>query len=292
MRTPSIGQFVRRPHPFIFGPLSLLVPGGATFLLIALLAPFGFKELAWEGRMLWAAGLGMVVAGCVGGVVKGLQWSVPGWMEPEKWTLGREIVLVGIVLLAIAVAVGLLLWMLGMGGESFGEWTLVILLRTLSIAFFPLTLLVLIEQFSHQRQRLREAKALSEQLESAALKEEEMPLVLRGENGKPALQVRADDLLFLQSAGNYVEVHHRDGSGQFHKDLVRNRLKLLLETLPPDRFFQCHKSYVVNVRHIRKVKGNARNYTLQLQFDGLEIPVARSRSAALSAFLNAPKSDA
>ena len=284
----KLKAFFRRPHPFLFGPWSLLVPGLATFVLIALLAPFGFRELSLAQRLIWAVGLGVLVAGSVGGVVKCLQWGKPGWMEAEKWTLGKEIALVATVMGVIAFGVSLLLWGRGMGKASPGEFFLEVAWRTVSIGFFPLTLLVLLEQYIHQRKVLHKAQELSQQLEMGPGPIREIQHVLEAENGKPALQLHLADLVYLQSAGNYVEVHHRDGSGRIHKDLVRNRLKALAAELPPESFFQCHKSYVVNVQHIRKVKGNARNYTLELQFDSMEIPVARSRSAELSGFLGSP----
>lgn len=284
----EIHRLLQRPHPFIFGPLSYLVPALATFALIAMLGPFGFGELDAGDRLIWAAGLALLVAGSVAAVVKGLQWGRPRWMDAEKWTLGKEMALVLAVLMVIAMLVFGLLWAKSRGTAAPGTLLLQVLWRTLGISFFPLLVLILIEQFFHQRRSLQQARELTRQLEAAPIAPPETQHVLVAENGKPALQLQLDDLIFLQSSGNYVEVHHRDASGRVHKDLIRNRLKALASELPGDRFFQSHKSYVVNVQHIRKVRGNARNYVLQLQFEDLEIPVARSRSAELNEFLNRP----
>jgi len=61
MRAPSIGQFVRRPHPFIFGPLSLLVPGGGGGTPVYGELPNGWtyrfsatQAVALDGRQLEA----------------------------------------------------------------------------------------------------------------------------------------------------------------------------------------------------------------------------------------------
>lgn len=90
--------------------------------------------------------------------------------------------------------------------------------------------------------------------------------------GRRSLTVRAADILFLKAAGNFVEAH-RDGA----MDLAYGALSSYLQTLPPDDFFQCHRSYVVNLEHV--ATANAERIIL---INGAEIPVGRRRRAELS----------
>lgn len=84
----------------------------------------------------------------------------------------------------------------------------------------------------------------------------------------------------MKSEGNYVEVFYRQNQEK-QKELIRNRLKAIEEQLPPTDFFRCHKRFIINLQHIQKVEGNARN--LELVSDNFEekIPVSRSKSEML-----------
>ena len=121
---------------------------------------------------------------------------------------------------------------------------------------------------------------LQEQQEYQMANLEAEKVSLMSENNKLALRIHPEEVLLVQSAGNYVEVFYRDNQA-VKKELIRNRLKALEEQLRDRDFFHCHKSYLVNLRHIQKVTGNARNLELTLDSFEERIPVSRSKSADL-----------
>lgn len=64
--------------------------------------------------------------------------------------------------------------------------------------------------------------------------------------------VRIDDIVYLESEGEYVRMHMVDGS----TITTLFRLKNMEVALPSDRFMRVHRSYIVNLRRIRSyVKG-------------------------------------
>lgn len=64
-------------------------------------------------------------------------------------------------------------------------------------------------------------------------------------------QVAFDDIVFAESLSDYVKVYLKD------RVLVTLlTMKKLEETLPPDRFIRIHRSYIVQLRHIKVVEGN------------------------------------
>jgi two-component system LytT family response regulator len=58
--------------------------------------------------------------------------------------------------------------------------------------------------------------------------------------------VRYSNIIYLESAGEYVRLHLADGS----KLVTLFRLKNMESTLPAERFVRVHRSFIVNLEHI------------------------------------------
>ena len=63
--------------------------------------------------------------------------------------------------------------------------------------------------------------------------------------------LRLDDIVFVQSDGDYVVFHLADGSSP----MVLMTLKALEKQLPFDRFCRIHRSYLVNIGKVEGIKG-------------------------------------
>jgi DNA-binding LytR/AlgR family response regulator len=64
-------------------------------------------------------------------------------------------------------------------------------------------------------------------------------------------RVILDDLISVQAMANYVILHTTKG-----RLIVYLTIKGILENLPPERFLQVHKSYIVNVNKVNSINGN------------------------------------
>ena len=74
------------------------------------------------------------------------------------------------------------------------------------------------------------------------------------------------DILYFQGSGNYVKVVSK-------KDkpiLVLDKMSELMEKLPADLFLRVHKSYIINLKHIKHFHGNV------IKVNDLEIPLSQS----------------
>ena len=288
----NLFKYLHKPHPFIFNAFSVLIPGLVTFLIIAITAPFGFSELDNSQRLLFALLFGGIGSITVLIAIPLLRWLFPRFMNEEQWTTGREISLILIVIACICLVNVGVIQLLELTSLPFPELLQKVVLYTVLLSILPVGIMVLAEQYSHQHKKLNQALQLTESLrrKSNSPDPKSSPsdiIALEGENGKTELQLRPEELLFLKSDGNYVEVFFLDDSDNTQKRLLRNRLKALHQQLPADRFFQCHKSYVVNLHQILKVEGNARSLELTLRGYDHSIPVSRSKSMKLQALISA-----
>lgn len=75
------------------------------------------------------------------------------------------------------------------------------------------------------------------------------------------------DILYVSVSGRTSRIH-------LHQEqvLTNRTLNQLAEQLPPERFFRCHRSYVVNGAHVRKLTGR----TLELD-NGEQVPVSEDK---------------
>ncbi|MFT7249488.1 MAG: DNA-binding LytR/AlgR family response regulator [Arcticibacterium sp.] len=79
-----------------------------------------------------------------------------------------------------------------------------------------------------------------------------------------------DDILWLKSEGNYVEIHLAE-----KKELIRMSLSHFLEKVNRPNFFRTHKSYAVNLDYMTKFEPTA------VTILESEIPITKSFAEAL-----------
>ncbi len=80
-------------------------------------------------------------------------------------------------------------------------------------------------------------------------KKEDGSLFLR--SNKKLIQIKTNDILFVESTGNYIKIILKDNEIQ-----VREKISNMINLLPPQDFFQVHKSFIVAKKHINEIEGN------------------------------------
>lgn len=282
----KIQRILNKPHPFTFNQYSVLLPSFVTFLVLVILKPFEFDTFLTNQLILWslffAVIVGTTVFCCVAIVKRYFRKTIE-----EKWTVRNEVFLIFSVLVTISFVFYGLFLILSPQTSRLELFSLVVF-RTLAISLFPVLILVLYEQNHHQKIKRRLAEQMNQELlkkqNSASKKTHNITysakMVLVAENDKVALQIAPMDLFFLKSEGNYVEVFYHQNQ-KVHKELIRNSLKAIESQLYDSIFFRCHNRFLVNLQHIQKVEGNARNLELVLDRIEEKIPVSRSKSEIL-----------
>jgi DNA-binding LytR/AlgR family response regulator len=88
------------------------------------------------------------------------------------------------------------------------------------------------------------------------------------------IQIILDDVLFVESAGNYIKIVLKD-------EIITTRGKLasITELIPIDSFVQVHRSFMVVPKHIRSVEGN------QLFIDNYNVPIGKFFKAQVDGIL-------
>ena len=99
-------------------------------------------------------------------------------------------------------------------------------------------------------------------------------LMLPGADGRRMLA--HDEIVFIEADGSYSTVCTAAGESI----LVVRKLGQLEEDLASDRFFRCHRSYVINLAHVRELRTGE-----VVMSDGGEVPVSRVRRVEIQRLL-------
>ncbi len=261
------------------------------FLFLQAFQPFGMS--AYPGS-LWKAALGYgLTCAAVMLLLNGFVASLlPRLFAEPNWTVGREIAwtLVNVALIGLAN----LLYSVAIGFASFSARTLLgFEAYTVMIGLFPIAAGILWKEarlskrYEQGSERMNTVIPQVEAVIEEQIEAEPAPLppissiTIPSENGREDLILPLSELLFISSAGNYLEVHQVTGS-DVKRHLLRGSLKSAEEALVAHpRLLRCHKSHLVNLDRVTKVSGNAQGYHLHLEQGEITVPVSRKLNESL-----------
>ncbi|HEY8487566.1 MAG TPA: LytTR family DNA-binding domain-containing protein [Thermaerobacter sp.] len=96
-----------------------------------------------------------------------------------------------------------------------------------------------------------------------------------GVRDEAAVPIPVEEVVYAEAENDQVFVYTAT-----HRFPTRYTLRELEELLPPDRFFRCHRGYIVNLRKVREISpffNGTYNLTVVHAGQPVTIPVARSR---------------
>ncbi|HYW94172.1 MAG TPA: LytTR family DNA-binding domain-containing protein [Bacteroidales bacterium] len=110
----------------------------------------------------------------------------------------------------------------------------------------------------------------------------------RDERGELRFSVKTSDLLYLESADNYVIIHYIDGAKR-SKYLIRNTLKYLEKELQGVNVLRCHRSFIVNFDRVKIVRKEKDGFVLELDLpDKQALPISLTYVDEVMKLFSAP----
>jgi DNA-binding LytR/AlgR family response regulator len=92
---------------------------------------------------------------------------------------------------------------------------------------------------------------------------------------RESLSFLSKELLYVSSAGNYVEFNlYRDS--KLEKVMIRNSISEIEKQFAHiPYYFRSHRAFIVNLNRVLSKKGNALGYSLSISDSNSEVPVSR-----------------
>lgn len=277
--------FLLQPYPFGHSAFRKLRSCAGVGLFVAIFLgvfqPFGMHAFPPRAQWLHPLLFGLVtfIISILFQVL--LPRLLPRVFAEEHWKSWKEISFLLFIVLCVGAGNYWLMEVLygePAGGRSFHR----VLSVTTAVGIFPVAFIVFTKQMLLYRRYAAEALQVNRQMQtpevSAALAEIAAPtrVVLQGEGRKERLELLPEDILFIASSDNYVQVFFT-AEGTIRSPLLRSSLKNIEQQLPASSsFLRCHRLYVANLDRVERVSGNAQGLRLHLRGVAKAIPVSRS----------------
>lgn len=96
------------------------------------------------------------------------------------------------------------------------------------------------------------------------------------EKGELRLSVNQSNLLYVESADNYVYIWYLN-KGQLTKFMLRNSLKAIEETLKDTSILRCHRSYIANFAQVKVIRRQKDGIYLEFGLENVpDIPISKT----------------
>ncbi len=276
----SITNYFKLPYPYYYSfkrSLFFSIGSGVfVFLFLLIFQPFGTYHFEHPNKTLLLAGYGLIALLVLIVCFVIMPSLFPKVFNEERWTIGKQLTLLGLLIMCLSIACYFYNIRFFNYSFSWKNWSYFIWLTT-SVGFFPFLIITLLDYYFKFKKYSLTTTTLNHKENSSPLVETNL-FVLTDDTLKDKVVFTMDELLFIKSDDNYIEVYLRKGKIDFEKKLIRCPLKAAELKLVNHTVLRCHRSYLVNMRKCSSIKGNSQGYSLL--FEGIleQIPVSRSKS--------------
>jgi DNA-binding LytR/AlgR family response regulator len=173
--------------------------------------------------------------------------------------------------------------------RAWGDVILESLENTLLVLLLPYAISLLYESWEDKNRQLKalQATSHSELANASPAAPPVAPMVaLFDENNELRLSIKRENLLYIESADNYVYIWYLN-KGQVSKFLLRNSLKSLEERFNGTSVMRCHRSYMVNFDNVAMIRREKDGIYIEFSHPGIDnLPVSKTYAEAVTkAFL-------
>jgi DNA-binding LytR/AlgR family response regulator len=111
----------------------------------------------------------------------------------------------------------------------------------------------LVKPFGYERFLKAVNKAFDRLSAKSELKDDKNSYIVV-KSDKKIYKIEYDDLYYIQSAGDYLKLVMQE-----QVIIIHDTMKDMENTLPEDQFIRIHKSFLINLKHVKYVEGNEVN---------------------------------
>lgn len=248
----------------------------ALFLII--FQPFGINLMEKTyPKILFLGGYGIVT--CIVLIIDLIiiERLFPNFFQERNWVIWKEFVWLLWVIFSIGLGNAIYTAVFFAHKAPTLDLIIVFQFLTLAVAVIPITILVISKQKYLSKKHSVSADDMNKKLSKESTEAHiDHTVKIFGDKLKDFIEIEMSDFLFIESSGNYIEVHYLENTKDVRKTL-RNTIKnalLFFQDIP--EVIQCHRAFIVNIEKIMNAKGNSQGLRLDLENCDTEIPVSRN----------------
>ena len=265
--------------------LTIMVTSTAAFafFFVMIYKPFNVEHWAEVSRFVFAVCvLGIVLLGMSIAAISRVIMCY--YAKKHRITYLQYIAWVGVELVLMSVAFTICSTLTGVQldiAEAFEKS----LLNTSLILLIPYIISITAFTLQDRNSRLRQIeddydKAMQERASTKGI------IPFYDERGELQLSVTKENLLYVESADNYIYIWYMKGNLP-KKLMLRNTLKRTAELLADTNVMRCHRGYMVNMEQVKVLRREKENFYLELGIEGVkDIPVSKTYGEAVLKWLS------
>ena len=278
-----LSKFLNTPYPFYESSWqSLRICLGIGIFIASFcyfFKPFGLDGISSQGQL----GYGVVSFLVCSLYILFLPMIFTQSLRTKGWKIYKEILWILAITISLGIANYFYSGYVFDAGYSFHlESFVLVLTYTALVAIIPAITIILYKKVFVYKRILDDVEWYNESL-PVKTSDRSTTEVIIASDGKSSedLKINRQDLAYISSAGNYIEVFYFE-NGVLSKKLIRNNISRVQKALWEDwpgkypEFFRCHRTKIVNLNLLEKVEGNLQGYQLTLKGVDKKIPVSRS----------------
>ena len=265
--------------------LTIMVTSAAAFafLFIIIYKPFNVEHWAEVSRFVFiACVLGIVLLGMSIAAISRIimcyyaKKHTISYLKYIVWSF-VELVLMSVAFTICSTLTGVQLDIV----EAFEKS----LLNTSLILLIPYIVSITAFTLQDRNERLRQIeddydKAMQQRTEGKGI------ISFYDERGELQLSVTKDNLLYVESADNYINIWYMKNNLP-KKMILRNTLKRTAELLADTHVMRCHRGYMVNMEQVKVLRREKDCFFLELGIEGVrDIPVSKTYGDAVMKWLS------
>ncbi|PRY89169.1 LytR/AlgR family response regulator transcription factor [Mongoliibacter ruber] len=276
MTTTSL-KFLKQPYPYYFKGKNLWIIAalifGMSMAFNYFFEPFVVYRPEHKVSYFWISMIHSLNAFLCVLLVIGLNNLR---VNEDNWNVGSEITLISGVLLTIGISQFLVRDMIYANPDNWSmRYFLEEIRNTFMVGVLFAVILVPMNYLRLMKAHLKTAQTLNSHHQPDLIHQKEKfhPIVTQQKSDD--FELNTDDFLFAKSEGNYLEIffEKEDGTNKILKRMTMKELESQLDSFP--HFFKTHRSFLINLKKVKKVKGNAQGYQLEIKYYSDSLPVSR-----------------
>lgn len=244
------------------------------FLFILFFQPFQIDRFDFNDKLLFTAGFGAIVF-----IFSLLEWIVFPLIIQKINGIGDETSTTSHMNGFITFILNTGSFTLYLRFVGFVSISFYIVFKIALICIIPPITLQLYESYykliRQNESLVSEKKNIQKQIEKYEEYDLNKTIEFISENRSDNLTLMISEIIFIQSADNYVEIVYLEGDN-YRKKLIRNTLKNIeLQIKQYSNFIRCHRACIVNMHYIEKLNQDFSSHWITIKGYPGRIPVSR-----------------
>lgn len=244
--------------------------GLSVFIILLVFQPFGTNNFNDDNKVFILFGYGIIIS---------LGYIIFAFIFPlifkrfyhnnnnNNWTIGNELlhyVFVFFLIIVLTYFYRNIIFNVTFSFERLFRYTLV----ALSTGIIPLSFVLLLKYYPFFIERPKQI--------NTTINSKNTLIHILGGNKKEELSFNIEELLFIKSLENYVEIYLFNKQ-KIQKNILRSTLTKIKSQIHCESVIQVHRSYIVNLKNTTEIIGKSPNYKLKLYHSDFEIPISRTK---------------